>query len=132
MKILKCLLYGVVALLAVGCMADEPTSPDPLPSPGVRPTVPLKRRPIVPTTKLPRPRVAEVWQSAEGVTVEFTPDVHCAVVTVEECTTGAVSSYIVDGGALELSNLSMGDFKIVVEVDDATSIYRVEEWTDYE
>lgn len=132
MKILKYILCGVVALLAVGCMADEPTSPDPLPNPGVRPTVPLKRRPIVPTTKLPRPRVAEVWQSAEGVTVVLASDVQCAVVTVEECATGAVNTYVVDGGALELGDLSVGEFEIVVELDDATSIYRVEEWCDCE
>ena len=43
----------------VGCEAEvmEPgdISPEPLP---VKPTVPLKKRPIVPTSKLPRPRVA--------------------------------------------------------------------------
>ena len=132
MKILKYILCGVVALLMEGCMSEVTSPGEPSPSPVDRPTVPLKRRPIVPTTKLPRPRVAEVWQSAEGVTVVLASDVQCAVVTVEECATGAVNTYVVDGGALELGDLSVGEFEIVVELDDATSIYRVEEWCDCE
>lgn len=53
-KILRFLICAVVVLLTVGCEAafdGEVTNPDP------KPTVPLKKRPIVPTTKLPRPRV---------------------------------------------------------------------------
>ncbi|MBO5882152.1 MAG: hypothetical protein J6Q21_02790 [Alistipes sp.] len=61
MRLLRAILYCVVVLLAVGCesMFDAET-PDPI-YPAVKPTVPLKRRPIVPTTKLPRPRVAECY-----------------------------------------------------------------------
>ena len=50
----------------VGCEAMEPEEsvrPDPLPA---KPTVPLKKRPIVPTSKLPRPRVAEEYATAEA------------------------------------------------------------------
>lgn len=53
-KILRFAICVVVVLLTVGCEAafdGEVTNPDP------KPTVPLKKRPIVPTTKLPRPRV---------------------------------------------------------------------------
>ena len=32
---------------------------------GIKPTVPLKKRPIVPTTKLPRPRAVEVDMACE-------------------------------------------------------------------
>ena len=48
----------------VGCEADVMApgdfNPEPLP---VRPTVPLKKRPIVPTSKLPRPRVVEAYEA---------------------------------------------------------------------
>lgn len=50
----------------VGCEAGEVMSPGDLtPSPlPVKPTVPLKKRPIVPTTKLPRPRIADKFNVA--------------------------------------------------------------------
>ena len=54
----------------VGCEAMEPTEsvfPEPLPA---KPTVPLKKRPIVPTSKLPRPRVAEEYATAEAEVYE--------------------------------------------------------------
>lgn len=54
-KILRFLICAVVVLLAVGCEV-EIMGPEAVPS---KPTVPLKKRPIVPTTKLPRPRVVE-------------------------------------------------------------------------
>ena len=48
----------------VGCeaieMAPGDFNPEPLPA---KPTVPLKKRPIVPTSKLPRPRVVEVYDA---------------------------------------------------------------------
>ena len=47
----------------VGCEADVMSpdfNPEPLP---VKPTVPLKKRPIVPTSKLPRPRVVEAYEA---------------------------------------------------------------------
>lgn len=59
-KIFKCAIFVVIILVAAGCEVGEmseiaaPIAPNP-----DRPTVPLKRRPIVPTSKLPRPRVAE-------------------------------------------------------------------------
>ena len=58
-KILKIAICLVVALVAVGCeMAFEDDAVFPSPAPA-KPTVPLKKRPIVPSTKLPRPRVVE-------------------------------------------------------------------------
>ena len=55
----------VIALVMVGCeasIAPGDFNPEPLP---VKPTVPLKKRPIVPTSKLPRPRVVEAYEAAE-------------------------------------------------------------------
>lgn len=39
---------------------EDSFRPEPLPA---KPTVPLKKRPIVPTSKLPRPRVAEYYDA---------------------------------------------------------------------
>ena len=55
-KIFKLVIFVVIILVAAGCEVGEINAPI-TPNPG-RPTVPLKRRPIVPSTKLPRPRVA--------------------------------------------------------------------------
>ena len=55
-KIFKFAIFVVIILVAVGCEVGEIAAPN-APNPD-RPTVPLKRRPIVPSTKLPRPRVA--------------------------------------------------------------------------
>lgn len=58
MKILRYLLLCAVAVVLVGC--EAPTMDVPIIDfPGAKPTVPLKKRPIVPTTKLPRPRAVE-------------------------------------------------------------------------
>ena len=45
---------------AVDSMAPGDFNPEPLPA---KPTVPLKKRPIVPTSKLPRPRVVECYEA---------------------------------------------------------------------
>ena len=58
-KILKIAICLVVALVAVGCEVafdGDVVYPGPAPA---KPTVPLTKRPIVPSTKLPRPRVVE-------------------------------------------------------------------------
>ena len=64
MRVFKFALICVIALVMVGCDASEmmpgDIRPDPLP---VKPTVPLKKRPIVPTSKLPRPRVVEAYEA---------------------------------------------------------------------
>lgn len=128
MRLHKYILYGIVAMLAVGCTVGEVTSPGDIQLPSVKPTVPLKRRPIVPTTKLPRPRAVEVWQEADGVVVvEFACGVSCAVVRVVDCVTGSSNSYVVDGGVLELRDIVVGECEIEIEVDGATALYRVDE-----
>lgn len=64
MRVFKFALLCVIALVMVGCAVDSMApgdfNPEPLP---VKPTVPLKKRPIVPTSKLPRPRVVEVYEA---------------------------------------------------------------------
>ena len=65
MRVFKFVLLCVIALVMVGCEAahvEDSFRPEPLPA---KPTVPLKKRPIVPTSKLPRPRVVEAYDAAE-------------------------------------------------------------------
>ena len=62
-SLFRYLSLALIATIAYGCEVandfGDATSPgDDLP-PSVKPTVPIKRRPIVPTTKLPRPRIIE-------------------------------------------------------------------------
>lgn len=80
MRVFKFALLCVIALVMVGCEADVmgpgDIRPDPLP---VKPTVPLKKRPIVPTSKLPRPRVveayeAETYEAAEWEYAEYSEE----------------------------------------------------------
>ena len=63
MRVFKFVLLCVIALVMVGCeasIAPGDFNPEPLPA---KPTVPLKKRPIVPTSKLPRPRVVEAYEA---------------------------------------------------------------------
>lgn len=79
MRVFKFALLCVIALVIVGCEADVMSpdfNPEPLPA---KPTVPLKKRPIVPTSKLPRPRVveayeAEVYEAAEWEYAEYSEE----------------------------------------------------------
>ena len=59
-KMFRYALYGVVGvvvLMLAGCEVMAPV--EDIPMTPAKPTVPLKKRPIVPTTKLPRPRAVE-------------------------------------------------------------------------
>ena len=89
--------------------------------------MPLKKRPIVPPSKLPRPRVAEVAVSANGgLVVTLQPGVGIATVTVTE-RDGAMMAYIVDSEVLELNDVSEYAFDIAVEVDGVVEVYTVME-----
>ena len=125
-KIFKFSIFVVIILLAAGCEVGEITAPmDPKPG---RPTVPLKRRPIVPSTKLPRPRAVELVQCTEGgLKVVLSPEVTVATVVVTELETCVSEAYVVDGGVLELWNIPAGEFEVVIDVDGETMSYRVAE-----
>lgn len=62
-SLFRYLSLALIATIAYGCEVandfGDATSPGDGIPPSVKPTVPIKRRPIVPTTKLPRPRVIE-------------------------------------------------------------------------
>lgn len=138
MRVFKFALMCVIALVMVGCEAmedigdkvdngdtGEDVCPEPLP---VKPTVPLKKRPIVPTSKLPRPRVAEVSITAEGgLVVSMAEGVDMAVVTITEHDTRNVMTYIVDGREFELSDISESAFDVAVEAHGEVDVYTVME-----
>lgn len=124
-KIIKYVLFAVVALGTVACesgMNGGPTSPHPDVRP-TKPTVPLKRRPIVPTSKLPRPRVADIYQSADGsVAITLSPDVESAVIEVTSLETGSVVRYIFTESVIRV-DVPVGNFEIAVETDSGVEIY---------
>lgn len=135
MKLLKYIICGMSAMAVVGCTYDVNVNVGHPPLgdgendtfPGIRPTVPLKKRPIVPPSKLPRPRVAEVAVSANGgLVVTLQPGVGIATVTVTE-RDGAMMAYIVDSEVLELNDVSEYAFDIAVEVDGVVEVYTVME-----
>ena len=127
MGFVKYIIYSIVVLSAVACYfaptQDAPVWNDARP----KPTVPLKKRPIVPTTKLPRPRVVEVWQMDEGgVMVKLTDEVTAAV-TVTALESYESHQYVIDGGELVLMDMPAGAVEIVVEVDGEREVYLIEE-----
>ena len=63
-RFLKYIVVAIIAIVAVSCEVGDahvgdyhPIEGDIKPRP--RPTTPIKRRPIVPTAQLPRPRAAD-------------------------------------------------------------------------
>ena len=60
-RIIGFIIVAIIAIVAVSCEAamdvGGPISPGGDKEQGLLPTKPIKRRPIVPTTRLPRPRV---------------------------------------------------------------------------
>ena len=59
-RIIGFIIVAIIAIVAVSCEAMEafePEFPGGDKEQGLLPTKPIKRRPIVPTTRLPRPRV---------------------------------------------------------------------------
>ena len=135
MSVKRYIICSVAALALVGCSVDHSNIEEPgIPEPGEggnesppRPTVPLKKRPIVPPSKLPRPRFAEVLQSDEGgFVVKLHPEAGIATVTITECD-GRVTTYVIDNEAIELNDVSEYAFDIAVEVDGVVEVYTIME-----
>ena len=133
MKILRYIACCIVALCVVGCTFESdnkvPTTPNQDHDGGVGdevPTVPLKKRPIVPTTKLPRPRVVDIYFLAERTMVVEMAEEECvAAVTITEHDTNSVVVYVVDDEVFELDDIPVGTFDIAVEVDGEVETYTV-------
>ena len=134
MKIFRYIACGVAVLVMVGCSLNEAVLDPGQPpgegdvTPGLRPTVPLKKRPIVPSTKLPRPRCVGVSMNAEGgMVVTLGEDVGVATITVVEHEGAAASIYMVDSDVFVLNDIPESSFDIVVEVDGVVETYSVME-----
>ena len=127
MGFVKCIIYSIVVLSAVACYSAPTLDDSPANDARPKPTVPLKKRPIVPTTKLPRPRVVEVWQMDEGgVMVKLTAEVTAAV-TVTALESYESHQYVIDGGELVLMDMPAGAVEIAIEVDGEREVYLIEE-----
>ena len=129
MRFFKILLMVLLVALSVGCTADmDIADGDIKPPVQGKPTVPLKKRPIVPTSKLPRPRVASVAINAEGgLVVSVAESAGIAMVTITEHDTGMVTTYVVDSEVFELNDISESAFDVAVEADGDVDVYTVME-----
>ena len=125
-KILKIAICLVVALVAVGCeVAFEGDVVYPGPAPA-KPTVPLKKRPIVPTTKLPRPRIIDVAERTDGsIMVVLSAEVSAAMVTVTTFETCMSECCVVDGNMFVLQDVPQDTFEIMIEVDGEVDTYKI-------
>ena len=128
MKFLKYIIYCLVVLSAVACAYAEDLDGNPIQIDTNKPTVPLKRRPIVPTTKLPRPRIVDVVEGVDGsIMVALSAEVSAAMVTVTTLETCMSECYVVDGNMFVLQDVPQDTFEIMVEVDGEVEAFRVVE-----
>ncbi|MBR3827280.1 MAG: hypothetical protein IKJ38_06180 [Alistipes sp.] len=118
------------ALMMWSCAADFDSingdhSSAPEPS---RPTVPIKRRPIVPSTKLPRPRlIAKVaWSQDNTLAVRLVEDVAVAEVIVRDRVEDKEYAYIFEGDSIDVT-LPDHSVEVEVRVGDERYLYIVEE-----
>ena len=128
MKFLKHIIYCIVVLSAVACATGVTEDIPTLDVGNSKPTVPLKRRPIVPTTKLPRPRIIDVTERTDGsIMVVLSAEVSAAMVTVTTLETCMSECYVVDGNMFVLQDVPQDTFEIMVEVDGEVEAFRVVE-----
>lgn len=129
MRLTSVFRYAVALCLTtvlVSCSMDESSvsdSPQTQPDPDrPKPTIPIKRRPIVPGTQLPRPRVIIRVDSSVEQVVEVTPEggVAASVELYSESTAERwTMEYGGDGVAVEFAVESdAGPFVLTVETSD--------------
>lgn len=127
MDFLKYIIYCIVVLSAVAC-AKEPAEDVKNDNITSKPTVPLKRRPIVPTSKLPRPRIVDVVEGVDGsIMVALSAEVSAAMITVTTLDESASECYVVDGNVFVLQDVPQDAFEVTVEVDGEVEAFRVVE-----
>lgn len=137
MRLTSVFRYAVALCLAsvlVSCAMDESSvsdSPQTQPDPSrPKPTIPIKRRPIVPGTQLPRPRVIIRVDSSVEQVVEVTPEggVAARVELYSESTAERwTMEYGGDGVAVEFAVESdAGPFVLTVETSDDAHVELIE------
>lgn len=116
------LLWGCSAEAFDGDVGSDHLQPD---RPG-KPTVPIKRRPIVPTTKLPRPRIAidVEWKTSDMIAIKLAEPVLSAEVIVTDVETGERVCYMFDGDSAEIAATAQS-FTLAVNVDGEDHLYVV-------
>lgn len=125
---IRVFIYMLAVALLTGCAADVVEgdhNPDQLPSP--KPTVPIKRRPIVPTTKLPRPRIIETieWLESIGMRVTLCEAHVNAEVVVRDSATGTWTSYALNGTTIDIP-LPDTTAEVTIYIGDEEYTVRVE------
>ena len=96
----------------------EEENPDPgIPSnPGIKPTMPIKRRPIVPSQKLPRPRIVEIYLSDDStLNITLASDAGIATITIVDHDNNTAQVYVTEDKHIEIENLPAGEFEVLVE-----------------
>lgn len=127
MDFLKYIIYCIVVLSAVAC-AKEPAGDVVNDNMNSKPTVPLKRRPIVPTSKLPRPRIVDVVEGVDGsIMVALSAEFSAAMITVTTLDESASECYVVEGNVFVLQDVPQDAFEVTVEVDGEVEVFRVVE-----
>jgi hypothetical protein len=136
MKALRYACYGIVAMMITGCSVNDycsPSAPEPIdpgnndggeheepgdiPSnPGIKPTMPIKRRPIVPSQKLPRPRIVEIYLSDDStLNITLASDAGIATITIVDHDNNTAQVYVTEDKHIEIENLPAGEFEVLVE-----------------
>lgn len=119
----------VASLLMWGCsfdadVNDEIGRPEPLPD---KPTVPIKKRPIVPTTKLPRPRIVGgvEWKSSDVLRLTLSESVPSAEVIITDLATGEQICYMFEGNGVEIAAIAR-PFELMINVGDQSYSYVID------
>ena len=126
--------YGIVAMMITGCSVNDcntaapglPIDPgnndggeheEDIPSnPGIKPTMPIKRRPIVPSQKLPRPRIVEIYLSDDStLNITLASDAGIATITIVDHDNNTAQVYVTEDKHIEIENLPAGEFEVLVE-----------------
>ena len=121
----RALLVAGVALLMTACeVAFDGDIFDPVPPDGdkiddgigVKPTVPLKRRPIVPKDKLKRPNIIERvnWTAAGTLSVTIAEDAPAVVTIIER--DGTTHGYMLDAHGVEIIDVPEETFELQIDV----------------
>ena len=126
-RYLICVIISVVAALILwGCEAsfDGSVGDNHEPSQPSRPTVPIKRRPIVPSTKLPRPRIIAnvAWSDDNTLAIRLAEPLSSVEVVVHNSATGEQQGYRFEGDSI---NIAVAEYpcEVVIRAGDDTYSY---------
>lgn len=126
------LIYIIVAtistLLMWGCSVTDGGCLNDNNHNGDRPTMPIKRRPIVPSTKLPRPRLISkiTWLKGNTLAISLAERVPSAEVIVRDIYSGEEYGYIFEGDSITIT-IPTHSVEVEVCINDERYTYTIEE-----